>query len=648
MVVLWGYYLGLYYYVLLIVFLLWVSYLHDWKNTLLIILSVSFFWLFLFFPKTAFQTERKGEISYLSAAGFQIGDTFYTGDTEELVVGDVLQVKGKQTGFRKMNNPGGFDEKHFLMGKGVHFVAEVQSYQKLAHHHSLVQYALDWIEKHCYPSLVPIYEYLLLGVKDERLDSLQTMAKNLAILHIFAISGMHFGIIQRFIRKIFSYICDENKAAWLTLAVLSLYAVLLKGNVAAWRAYLMLLLGKLTTLTRLQRFGLVGCFFLWWEPQIIFNMAFIFSMSTYFLVIVTGKLRFANGLIYIGSMWISTYFQYEIYPLGYFAGLLFSALITSLFPLFILDVLLGGYLGFLNLVLYQGLQSLMEKCCDLSFSWITGQPPFLFCVCGYLVLLYVIYQWQFYHRRWLFSLVPLCFALVFLLPFLSPYGRVVMLDVGQGDCFFIQLPFQKANLMIDTGGLSYQDVAVQRIIPFLKSQGVRRLDALYISHDDYDHSGAKDSLVAHFEVQQVITAFTKDTWGQITFQQLNPQNSHDANDDSLVIGTRLGQARFLFCGDISVKTEEQLVTQYPKLKVDVLKIAHHGSGGSTSNRFLAALQPKVALISVGEHNLYRHPNQEVLERLQSYGCEIYRTDQEGAVTIYFNKNHTWIEKKKKG
>lgn len=75
-------------------------------------------------------------------------------------------------------------------------------------------------------------------------------------------------------------------------------------------------------------------------------------------------------------------------------------------------------------------------------------------------------------------------------PFYNMKGQVVMIDVGQGDCFFIQQPFHKGNILIDTGGLKNTDVATKRIIPYLESQGVFSLDAVFISHQDFDHCGA--------------------------------------------------------------------------------------------------------------------------------------------------------------
>ena len=94
-------------------------------------------------------------------------------------------------------------------------------------------------------------------------------------------------------------------------------------------------------------------------------------------------------------------------------------------------------------------------------------------------------------------------------PYYNMKGQVVMIDVGQGDCFFIQQPYARGNVLIDTGGLQKSDLATSRLIPYLQSQGVFYLDAVFISHEDYDHCGALASLKEHFKVKNVFYDFKK-------------------------------------------------------------------------------------------------------------------------------------------
>ena len=101
----------------------------------------------------------------------------------------------------------------------------------------------------------------------------------------------------------------------------------------------------------------------------------------------------------------------------------------------------------------------------------------------------------------LFSLL----LMFYLKPFYNIEGKVVMIDVGQGDCFLIQQPFNKGNILIDTGGLQTRDLASTTLVPYLNSQGIYKLDYVFISHDDFDHNGSYDSLSKQIKIDNTIT-----------------------------------------------------------------------------------------------------------------------------------------------
>ena len=119
----------------------------------------------------------------------------------------------------------------------------------------------------------------------------------------------------------------------------------------------------------------------------------------------------------------------------------------------------------------------------------------------------------------------------------------------------------------------------------------------------------------------------------------------DANNTSLVIYGKVGTEWWIFTGDIEEEIEEKLIENYPRLPVDNLKVSHHGSQTSTSIEFIDHLEPSRALISAGEKNRYNHPHPEIIDRLNSAGIEVFRTDQEGAVafTYFFTQEDAVIE-----
>jgi competence protein ComEC len=126
---------------------------------------------------------------------------------------------------------------------------------------------------------------------------------------------------------------------------------------------------------------------------------------------------------------------------------------------------------------------------------------------------------------------------------------------------------------------------------------------------------------------------------EVTLTFLSPcgppftDGANDVNENSLVVLVEYGALRALFMGDAGFQSEERLLTQGVDLRADVLKVGHHGSAYSSSTAFIEAVHPRIAIVSVGRHNLFGHPAPVTLETLRIVGASIFRTDQCGAVTI---------------
>ena len=146
----------------------------------------------------------------------------------------------------------------------------------------------------------------------------------------------------------------------------------------------------------------------------------------------------------------------------------------------------------------------------------------------------------------------------------------------------------------------------------------------------------------------VLAAGDKIHYRENRFDILSPNkdflNGRDTNDSGLVMKLSAADSQSLFTGDIGEKVEDFLIKNYD-LKIDILKVGHHGSKFSTSQKFLAAAQPKLAFIGVGK-NSYGHPTKEVLNRLASVGAAIYRTDTSGTIKLVINKGRIFISKGK--
>jgi competence protein ComEC len=237
--------------------------------------------------------------------------------------------------------------------------------------------------------------------------------------------------------------------------------------------------------------------------------------------------------------------------------------------------------------------------------------------------------------------------------------ELVMLDVGQGDALLLR--HRGRAVLVDGGGWLGADFGGRVLLPALAAQGVRRLDAVVMTHPDRDHCGGLVEIADYLPVQQVWTGpgweregcagellavpgpthrllATGDRLqaGAWRLQVLAAGGGEDAstNDRSLVLAAEAAGRRVLLTGDISREVEARLVrSQAGSLDADVLKVAHHGSKSSSSASFLVAAAPRLALISAGLHNRYHHPAEEVLERLRRHRLVVVRTDLHGRVRV---------------
>lgn len=218
------------------------------------------------------------------------------------------------------------------------------------------------------------------------------------------------------------------------------------------------------------------------------------------------------------------------------------------------------------------------------------------------------------------------------------FTKVVFIDVGQGDAILLSDGLR--NVLVDTGGNISFDMAEEVLIPYFRKERIYRLDALILTHDDFDHAGAVESLCSKFPVGEVISgpeSFPYD-FGGAEIANLNPvaESSGEENDSSLVLSFELCGTSFLFMGDASKAVERRLVDNGIGHH-DVLKVGHHGSDSSSSYEFLAAVSPRLAVVSCGEGNRYGHPDAEVLSRLDALKIPCRRTDIEGSIELVGSK-----------
>lgn len=235
--------------------------------------------------------------------------------------------------------------------------------------------------------------------------------------------------------------------------------------------------------------------------------------------------------------------------------------------------------------------------------------------------------------------------------------QVTFIDVGQGDTAWLKTP-DGWDILIDGG----EESEGPGLVSYLQSHGVTDIEVLVLSHPHADHVSGLITVLENMEVDEALTncqSYDSDTyrefqellkgipttcvrdgnnftWGDyISAAAVNPPEplGTDANNNSIVLRISYDTIDFLFTGDIESGAESAILERAPPVEAEVLKVAHHGSGSSSTAPFLAQVDPEIAVISVGASNPYGHPDPGTLARLRDAGATIYRTDLHETIVV---------------
>ncbi len=366
-----------------------------------------------------------------------------------------------------------------------------------------------------------------------------------------------------------------------------------------------------------------------------------------------------------------------VVPLGFLTlatGLLFPAL----------GKILAAPLAWLTMLLIHIVQWFAHFS---RWSYRVPGPPFWLIAFFFIAALLLATAFRIKHAVWKRLAWGSCLAwmmgalTVAIYPFGSQWARgkleVTVLDVGQGDALFVVSPGGK-TMLIDGGGAfggfsgheqnNGIDPGEEAVSPYLWSRGFQKLGVVALTHAHQDHLGGLTAILENFQVEKLWIgrevsspalanleeiakarqipiehelrgkSFSWDgiegafLWPEILTEEIAPSAK---NNDSLVLRLRYRNRSMLLPGDAEKQAEQEILAENPAdaMHADVLKIGHHGSKNSTSPEFLAAVQPRVGIISAGEDNLYGHPNAELLERLAKANVRILRTDRDGAIHV---------------
>lgn len=423
--------------------------------------------------------------------------------------------------------------------------------------------------------------------------------------------GFHILWIIHLIDKIMRYFLDEIKVKQVKMGIIVFLLFFLHFPISLLRIFLNeLFKDKMDKKTILACYTILLYFI---NPALLHSVGYIIPVGLSLLEQNKGK-----RILFLIIM--QSYYFYECS----WIKLLFFSFFNRLNGILTL-------IGLCDLLFHQSFLSFfypwilkLDTFCNLNMLNGVGKLPSYFI----LFCLYLLYARN--HQRIITWMLCLSFALL-QFNLISIFGEVSFINVGQGDSILIHLPLAQGTLLIDTG----KESSYRHLKSFLKAKGIKQIDALIITHDDNDHSGAKERIIEDFKVKKVVEDYIDPIYiHDFHLFFLSPKQDYgNKNDNSLVCAFAFNGLDFLLLADISAEVEKDLCNQFEERSFDFVKIAHHGSKTSTSIPLLKHFDFNYAIISSGVNNRYNHPNPEVLKRLNSFGISYLDTQVHGDITI---------------
>lgn len=588
-------------------------------------------------------------------------------------IGDRIILKGNLN--KPLNNtiPNTFNYQKYLYYQKIYYLFTVKEIISIENSFNYFYQFQDFLYKRC--EMIDEKGYLTMliyGKKNIDADTYSYL-QDLGVVHLFAISGLHISIFTMLLEALLKKI-KEGPRNFIIIIFLIIYASLLGFPASVMRALTMFIFLKVFSFLK-EKFKmsfktyeimlLSTSILLIINPYFLYDTGFLYSnLCTFGLIYYNDKTK--NYLLkslkttYIATIFslpITVCLNYSYNLLTPLFNIVFVPFISFLFyPICLVTFLFPFFLPVLK-ILIKLLELLTIVFTKVSINIILPKMSIIVIIIYYLnIFLLSKYKKVYYHL----------FNILFLL--IYPYGysldnslNVYYLDVSQGDASILISP-KKEVTMIDTGGLTTDEnyYTAKNIIKFLHSINIKKIDNLIISHGDFDHIGNAFYLVNNIKVGKVI--FNNNEFNELetnlikilqdkkiefqkgnsnlqgkylTWQFLNTRLYDNENDNSLVTYLKYQDYTFLFMGDASKLTEEDVIKKYKLPKIDFLKVGHHGSKTSSSKEFISKINPKYSIISVGRKNKYGHPNKETLKVLKD--SNVYRTDTLGTIEVKINK-----------
>ena len=654
---------------------------------------------------------------------------------EDVPAGTVVLMSGNLEPVAKIRNPGEFDGEQYYSSQHIFYFLKKAELLEKSENYSVYRKGVCDLRSYLGTILnriagkeAGIFQAIVLGDKSNLEQEVKLRYQMGGIVHVLAISGLHISMLGL---GLYNLLMKTGMGIWpsgiISLLLLLQYGIMTGGSVSTMRAVCMFLVaigakitGRIYDLP--TALAVSAMLILADSGAYLYTSGFLLSFSAVVgagvvVPVLNGIFQYSKqdkkgisgicaktALAFMASLGIqltmlpvSLYFFGEVSLIGMLLNLIVLPTVGIVLGSGVTGLMVGCMswkLGSVAVLPGRLLAEIYEELCKLSgrlpfCTWITGQPT-LWQVAVYYILLAGALAIFAYRKRGrkniraghkFTGLILIGLALTILVWRGKEPFSVTCLDVGQGDGIVLRTP-ENQCFLIDGGSSSKTGVGQYQLLPYLKNQGISRVDGIFISHTDQDHiSGIKEILELTAsglnsvkigclylpewkkppEAWQKLETLADEAGitvknlksgeilrtGKLRLKVLAPfeeASGMDVNEDGMVLQAEYEDFRGLFTGDIGEETEKKLLARGLLENVDFLKVGHHGSHYSTCQQFLDTVSPEYGVISCSLTNTYGHPSAETIQRLEAAGCETGFTMRNGAVRVCWENGKIKFEK----
>ena len=602
----------------------------------------------------------------------------YYDQYDEFEIGDYVYIIGNFNKIEDKRIFNAFDYKDYLKYnkiKGICYASNIQFISKKFHVNSLKSFVYKYIDKYIkdYESNM-IIKGLVLGDSSLFSEELNEDIRINGIVHLFAVSGLHVNLFISLFIYFFKYFKVKEKFIdIIIICFLMVYIVITSFSPSILRSSLMFFIAYINkTFFKSVFSSLDVCSFsfillLIINPYFVYNLGFVLSYFVCFVLILSSsiirnKSNMMQSLIMsfmsnVFTLPLIINYNYEINLLSPIVNVVFIFLVSSIILPLTVFILICPFFVFIYNYIIEAFLYFISLCSNFEVCLKLPRFNSFLIFVYYLIILcfFVCFRNKYY--RYLFCFLYLCFVFMF-------SNKQYFYSKNNIECFYLNdgeaLLFRNHHftILVDTG-----DAYNNELLLYLKSEGIKKIDYLIISHNHNDHNGALFSICEEIDVRNVLVSdiYSANLDGidnvyrcsvgdsfvcnEMSFTILFPYEvNEDENDNSMVVYFCFKDYKFLLMGDLTCKYESYIIDYLKKhdLEVDILKIGHHGSDTSTSRELIEYLRPKYALILTGRKWIDIFPKKCIIDLLSEYNITVLQTKALYSFKMFFSDANIYI------